>query len=120
MNKRVITALIMLGVVFVMGICSLLTTSRIVADVCENAKQLQQTPDNAEMLKLFEKQWDKYEKILSFYTRHSEIENIGGSVRALDSLRREDEALFRIECDKIVTAANHLKSTERPYLRNIF
>ena len=119
MNKRIIAAVTMLCVVIMIGVFSLCTSIYISDNVAEIAKQLQQSPQ-ADLLKLFEEQWGKYDKILSFYTRHSEIENIGSSVKELDALLKEDEKLFKLECDKIIAAAEHLKNTEIPYLRNIF
>jgi len=119
MNKRIITAVVILAAIFLLCTTAVISTVVIADRVAETAKQLQNSPDNQENLKLFEKQWEKYEKILSLYTRHSEIENITSSVKALDSLICTDRLLFYVECDKIVTAAEHLKNTEIPYIRNI-
>ena len=119
MNKRIITAAVLGMVVILIGLVSVTATCVIAEKIEKQAKQLQNDPTDADALELFEKQWEKYEKLLSCYTRHSEIENIGGSVGILKILQQEDEQLFRIECDKIITAAQHMKNTEIPYLRNI-
>ncbi len=119
MNKRLTTAIIILAVIMLISTVSLVSTGIIADRIIDNAKQLQSSAADAPTLELFEDKWEKYERFLSFYTRHSEIENISESVHILDTLA-EDSHLFRVECNRIIAAAEHMKNTERPYLRNIF
>ncbi len=119
MNKRVIAAAIIAAIVVLFGVTAVVTTCIIADDVIADIEKLQSNPNETEALEQFITKWEKQEKILSFYTRHSEIENITSSVELLKCKLNEDEALFRIECQEIIAGANHLKETEIPYFRNI-
>lgn len=119
MNKRISAAVMLAGAVIFIGVAAVTSTSFIADEIEIQIKQLQQDPRNTESLEQFISEWESYEKILSCYTRHSEIESIESSVSMLKCLQREDEQLFRIECSNIIAAARHMKETEIPYLKNI-
>ena len=119
MKNRIIVAVVMVLSAVLASIGSVIATVAITNNTTEYAKQLQSNGADAETLELFEEQWSKYEKILSCYIRHSEIEDISRSVEILKTIYNQDRELFEIECSRIISAAQHLKRTELPLLSNI-
>ena len=117
-NIRVKTAVIIAAAVLLLGITSSVLTCRIADDVAAETKRLQSLPNEAEALERLSEKWDKYEKILSCYIRHSEIEDVGNPIKMLKTCS-DDEQLFESECRKIIIAAGHMKCSELPYIWNI-
>lgn len=120
MKDRLITAVVIAAAAVLIGIASVMTTVIITERVTEETKQLQSGEHDAAALELFQEQWKKYEKILSCYIRHAEIEDISRSVEILKTVYEQDNELFIIECSRIISASEHLKRTELPLLGNIF
>lgn len=120
MKDRLITAVVIAVMAVLIGMGSVFTTVTITNRVTEQAKQLQSGKPDAAALELFEEKWSLYEKILSCYIRHTEIEDISRSVEILKTVYEQDNELFEIECSRIISASEHLKRTELPMLSNIF
>lgn len=119
MKGRLTIAIVIAVSAIITSVASVITTVVITDRVVENTKQLQSGTADAAALELFEEQWSKYEKILSCYIRHTEIEDIGRSVEILKTIYKQDNELFEIECSRIISASEHLKRTELPLLSNI-
>lgn len=119
MKGRLTVAIIIAVSAVIISVVSVFTTVTITDKVVENAKQLQSGAADTADLELFEEQWRKYEKILSCYIRHTEIEDISRSVEILKTIYKQDNELFEIECSRIISASEHLKRTELPLLSNI-
>jgi len=120
MKDRLITAVVIAVAAVMISIASVMTTITITSKVTEQTKQLQSGEHDAAALELFVEQWTVYEKILSCYIRHTEIEDISRSVEMLETIYNQDNELFVIECSRIISASEHLKRTELPLFCNIF
>ena len=117
-NIRVKAAAIIAAVVLLLDITAAVMTCRIADDVIAETEKLRSTPPEAEALEQFSEKWDNYEKILSCYIRHSEIEDVSNPIRML-KIYSDDEQLFESECCKIIISAEHMKNSEMPYIQNI-
>lgn len=122
--KRIWTAVILL--IAVIGLCTvcLTLTERMTQSLTEDTKKLLLASDGdlsvGEKLELLDQKWERYESILSLYTRHGEIEEVGASIGLLDRLWSEGEyKLFRVVCEDVLISVRHLKETEEPKIRNI-
>ena len=117
-NIRVKAAAIIAAVVLLLDITAAVTTCRIADDVIAETEKLRSAPRDAKALEQFSEEWEKYEKILSCYIRHSEIEDIGNPIKMLKTYS-DDEQLFKEGCSKIIVSAEHIRSAELPYIQNI-
>lgn len=117
-SKRVRAAVIIAAAVLLLDIAAAVLTCRIADDVIEQTEKLRSAPFDAEALEQLSEKWEKYEKILSCYIRHSEIEDIDTPVKMLRNYS-DDERLFSAECGKIIIAAEHIRNAELPYIQNI-
>jgi len=77
-------------------------------------------PEGERMVRELRRAWDKSERKMSLYLRHSELEEVTCAVTRIESCWQTGEhELFLMACDEAETAVEHLWESSRLSLRNI-
>ncbi len=68
-----------------------------------------------------EERWQEYEKRLSLFVRHGELDEMTKVVAELtDYAQQKDAALFCASADKAASIIRHIYETELPTIKNFF
>ncbi|MBE6752824.1 MAG: DUF4363 family protein [Ruminococcaceae bacterium] len=117
--KRLGAAVLILAVTIAIGAASLWHTRSAAKEMTYRIEMLQQAR-SAEGVELLKRQWERYERRLALHTRHSELESVAAKIAILDvKVKMEDELYWKMACEELLAAVEHLEQTERPLLKNI-
>ena len=121
--KRLVGAGVLLLLAAAVGIFALVYTDRAAEDMTRSIEELTRAETTAGRRRLADEvceKWEDYEKILTLYSRHSEIEEITSRAAVLGAAADSpDDSQWKLRCAELSEAVRHLRETEQPKLRNI-
>lgn len=129
MKSRIIAAVLLILFSLSVSIAALLYSKNSVEDTRQNIEKLRMEiksgqSDPYDLADRISEDWKKREHIISTYTPHREIEEVGKMIDILPQMVQNmqaydtrDEVLY--QCEMILAILRHLATIEVPYIRNL-
>lgn len=129
MKSRIIAAVLLILFSLSVSIAALLYSKNSVEDTRQNIEKLRMEiksgeDDSYDLANRISEDWKKKEHIISTYTPHREIEEVGKMIDILPQMVQNmqaydtrDEVLY--QCEMILAILRHLATIEVPYIRNL-
>ena len=125
--QKVLLIFVIFVLILILDLVIYFETDKLIDDTLSNLNQIKKTLDNENLddsknkAKKLEKKWFKYEKILSFFIEHDEVEKVSTKIVIIEENTKNKEYNTALE-DVLETKfiLKHIKDKYNLSLKNIF
>ena len=125
--QKVLLIFVIFVLILILDLVIYFETDKLIDDTLSNLNQIKKTLDNENLddsknkAKKLEKKWFKYEKILSFFIEHDEVEKVSTKIVIIEENTKNKEYNTALE-DVVETKfiLKHIKDKYNLSLKNIF